>query len=238
MSGRPKGFTLVELLIVISVIMVLAALLFPVFASALERARRTKCINNLKQLASAIQMYEDDYAGMVMPVSGTGEAEWGYMWQDIVDPYVKQLKGLGGSRIEEQGEIFMCPSAPVEQAIYRHKAAKTYGYNPHLTRFTRLADVRYAALILRLTECSDKNPDDKDAPFGGGSWFAPLPDGSPFAFKFDVFAPGWHNGMSNVLWVDGHVSTITRQRVMLTDNSQDPNVWCRLAPKPGYTPEG
>ena len=52
-----SAFTLIELLVVIAIIAILAAILFPVFASAKERARQTKCLNNLKQLASAFQQY-------------------------------------------------------------------------------------------------------------------------------------------------------------------------------------
>ncbi|HEY3266186.1 MAG TPA: prepilin-type N-terminal cleavage/methylation domain-containing protein [Armatimonadota bacterium] len=68
MPKQPKrGFTLIELLVVIAIIAILAAILFPVFARARERARRMHCVSNLKQIGTAISMYGDDYDGYIYP---------------------------------------------------------------------------------------------------------------------------------------------------------------------------
>jgi len=56
-GGRTHGFTLIELLVVIAIIAILAAILFPVFSKAREKARQTQCINNQKQIATAVLMY-------------------------------------------------------------------------------------------------------------------------------------------------------------------------------------
>lgn len=63
MSMRKTGFTLIELLVVIAIIAILAAILFPAFATAKERGRQAKCINNLKQLSVAFQQYVDENGG-------------------------------------------------------------------------------------------------------------------------------------------------------------------------------
>src|SRR5436853_4751504 len=58
---RNRGFTLIELLVVIAIIAILAAILFPVFAQAREKARAAACLSNTKQIALAFTMYTQDY---------------------------------------------------------------------------------------------------------------------------------------------------------------------------------
>ncbi|HZP81820.1 MAG TPA: prepilin-type N-terminal cleavage/methylation domain-containing protein, partial [Chthonomonadaceae bacterium] len=61
MHPQRKGFTLIELLVVIAIIAILAAILFPVFAQAREKARAATCLSNVKELGLAHQMYAQDY---------------------------------------------------------------------------------------------------------------------------------------------------------------------------------
>jgi len=97
------GFTLIELLVVIAIIAILAAILFPVFAQAREKARATTCLSNGKQIALSISMYAQDY-DETFPISiqaaGTTAETW---WDDSIQPYIKT-----GSK----GGILTCPSAP------------------------------------------------------------------------------------------------------------------------------
>jgi prepilin-type N-terminal cleavage/methylation domain-containing protein/prepilin-type processing-associated H-X9-DG protein len=81
MKTSQKGFTLIELLVVIAIIAILAAILFPVFARAREKARQTTCSSNQRQLVAAVQMYAQDHEE-TLPGSST-------IWSDIkVDPGV------------------------------------------------------------------------------------------------------------------------------------------------------
>jgi len=92
---KRNGFTLIELLVVIAIIAILAAILFPVFAKAREKARQTTCASNLKQLALAVIQYTQDYdetppCGMTLPVvAGNGYYYFGVGWGGQIYPYVK-----------------------------------------------------------------------------------------------------------------------------------------------------
>lgn len=92
-----SGFTLIELLVVIAIIAILAAILFPVFAQAREKARGISCLSNTKQLGMAVLMYVQDYdenfpVGF-SAISWTGDD----LWNQKVLPYIKNVN------------VFMCP---------------------------------------------------------------------------------------------------------------------------------
>jgi len=103
---RTRGFTLIELLVVIAIIAILAAILFPVFAKAREKARQTTCASNLKQIAIGAKQYVDDYDGKWVP---DWASVWGGVaatWMEMQSPYVKN------------SQVYLCPSAPDTPAAY------------------------------------------------------------------------------------------------------------------------
>ena len=89
-NTRCKGFTLIELLVVIAIIAILAAILFPVFATAREKARQVACLSNAKQLAIALQQYTQDY-DETFPAGYTYSGYPGRGWVGFMYPYIKSL---------------------------------------------------------------------------------------------------------------------------------------------------
>jgi prepilin-type N-terminal cleavage/methylation domain-containing protein/prepilin-type processing-associated H-X9-DG protein len=96
-----SGFTLIELLVVIAIIAILAAILFPVFAQARERARTTSCLSNIKQQTTGHIMYWQDYDEVVAPHAwrnGAAFPEDRRYWPELIQPYLKNW------------QILRCPS--------------------------------------------------------------------------------------------------------------------------------
>ena len=135
-TSSKRGFTLIELLVVIAIIAILAAILFPVFAQAREKARQASCLSNLKQIGIATQMYAQDYDETMAawtfanyPNGLWGSPEWNfygwdyafYFWQ----PYLKNI------------QVYQCPSAkdnfspnPTNATYQRYNMS--YGYSEYI----------------------------------------------------------------------------------------------------------
>ncbi|HEY3266987.1 MAG TPA: prepilin-type N-terminal cleavage/methylation domain-containing protein [Armatimonadota bacterium] len=246
-TARParRAFTLIELLVVIAIIAILAAILFPVFAKARDRARTTTCQSNLKQFGTAISMWESDNDGKIMPGStSTGMGVYTdtphTSWYGLLNPYMQELRILTGanSTVLHLKKDLLCPFAPAmpEPADNQEDVRRPYSYNALLGAGQGISasKVKDYSGTVRIAEMWQIRNDV--GRFGQGSLFA----WPPYAYK-DIAAycypPGFHTvkltptdnsaalrlqrlqGQNMVLWMDGHVSPITGAKLFQTNKT-------------------
>lgn len=150
--GKRGAFTLIELLVVIAIIAILAAILFPVFAQAREKARQTSCLSNLKQIGLGVQAYLQDYDG-TFPAASDGVYT---QWYNSVFPYI-----VNGEKYNNlsygKGGIWNCPSFQ-----YPSAAAEAQGqnYGAHDDLFINNWGQTGAAARPTVSESAIPNPAD------------------------------------------------------------------------------
>ncbi len=118
--GKTNAFTLIELLVVIAIIAILAAILFPVFAQAREKARQTSCLSNEKQIALGVMQYVQDYdeAFPRLEYQSPPRAVWSPIsWDVAIAPYIKNGSSTvtwastdGSPTMITDKAIWSCPS--------------------------------------------------------------------------------------------------------------------------------
>lgn len=218
---RKQAFTLIELLIVVAIISILAAILFPVFARARESARRTSCLSNMKQIGTAWLMYAQDYdEKAVLAVhydSSTGdEIAWDFRldWSEVdysdPNPTPKASAGLLDS-YAKNGQIHSCPSFYGEAWGRPHTG---YAYNttyiggegpwgggPLMRESVHLAAITDAAGTAIFAEGGYGNPVNAQNYLRAPS--DPYNSVGKVHFR--------HNGTANVAYADGHVKNVTRK---------------------------
>ncbi len=205
------GFTLIELLVVIAIIAILAAILFPVFARARDKANQTTCLSNLKQIGLAFQIYANDWNGLLPPqydgVGTVGYFNWSYGWNNFaltpqfkasiehlvyaLNPYINGY------------QIWFCPND-----VWRDLGTEPFGTSPRATA----GEISYSYAVQWNTWSGGSDPactpiyepvdivrpnlSEQLLMVDNG-----LPDSSGVDLTNYQFA---HSGGSNAIYLDGH----------------------------------
>ncbi|BDI29490.1 hypothetical protein CCAX7_15410 [Capsulimonas corticalis] len=202
-----KGFTLIELLVVIAIIAILAAILFPVFAKAREKARQISCLSNERQLGLGIMQYvqDNDEAYPALRINDPGQTYGGngfetdYWWSQAIYPYTKSAN------------LYVCPSNPDTGPVCPNKTTfapflhESYAMNsrvpqPHgyfSSEIGTMASVNEPAqkiIICEVTAEMFPSPDYM--------W----PEISPSDMSTFGFAA--HTGVENYVFCDGHAKAM------------------------------
>ncbi len=245
---KSYGFTLIELLVVIAIIAILAAILFPVFAQAREKARGITCVSNEKQMGLGILMYVQDYDEFY-PMSqygggstGTPQVDWyGAIW-----PYIKNgdhYSSGGYTQAWGSSGIYRCPD------FIDPTQGENYGV--HLDLFP---DHWNGGTLPVSSDAVVQTPSDKimimEKGRNGATWSYPYfitwewnwvsyvgnpvtHDGSGISNTYDCDYTGdnnsvWagcgmqpryrHSGMTNVAFLDGHVKAMPKGSILWYKN--------------------
>ncbi|MFP4248795.1 MAG: type II secretion system protein [Armatimonadota bacterium] len=227
-----RGFTLIELLVVIAIIAILAAILFPVFARAREKARQSSCLSNVKQISLGILMYAQDYderlPSLYFRFDDIG-LRTGLM--TMVHPYIMNT------------QVHDCPSADMSSS-YSWLGSRSYGYNTRLFLYQQYASrklgqvKRPAEIVMMGDVCHDPNAAGRFHPPTEGP-FKCDPDGSNCELcggthnsyfrgsNHEWDRPGFnfierHNGTGNVAFIDGHCKAM-KHMDLYSDGSLAPH---------------
>lgn len=222
MHQKKIGFTLIELLVVIAIIAILAAILFPVFSQAREKARQSVCLTNMRQMGMAVSMYIQDYDER-FPMDSHSGTNMPWVWLNSLEPYVRTKL------------LYRCPSDPSANWVkplpgFRHTRKTSYVTNFWMTPRTGVDDLTtdcagYNSLgsivapsrTIYIAEAKHNSTIDHYHP---AAWRWPNDCGT-FFLPDGELAMTWHVGGTNYTFVDGHAKWMRFQQTWTPDGTID-----------------
>ncbi len=211
-SNLQAGFTLVELLTVIAVIAILAAILFPVIRSVRQKSNTMECASNLRQIHVALNLFANDNNGELPFLNDPGQELWGSKWQQRIEPYCSPESRTTSSATQRAvtESVYWCPSQEPHNPAQGWPG--DYAINVLLFRANIFVDdPNGQQLPLRVQDI----PDPSNFIFfvdGGGQWANPaLYEAHADRIWARHSNPGdLKDGTTNAMFADGHVESADR----------------------------
>jgi prepilin-type N-terminal cleavage/methylation domain-containing protein/prepilin-type processing-associated H-X9-DG protein len=201
-----RAFTLIELLVVIAIIAILAAILFPVFARAREKARQASCASNVKQLQLAVLMYAQDYDERVICRWASGP------WWLLAQPYIKNTQMLVCPSVDANPGYGMNYRAPQSSTTVLDDAPHLWYWGCKFGAFQVPADTFALADNGAITNPTAPASQWKESGAGNYEGYVRFPQGPhdqsgayPWWASDPWRTPPRHNDGANFSYWDGHV---------------------------------
>jgi prepilin-type N-terminal cleavage/methylation domain-containing protein/prepilin-type processing-associated H-X9-DG protein len=229
-GSRRTGFTLLELLVVIAIIAILAAILFPVFAQAREKARQATCLSNCKQIGMGIMLYAQDYEEAYPLYAHYPKHD--LLWFEVIQPYIKSV------------DLFLCPDVGLRQTgpqygwdgygvnyehVIMYGPGWTWTQEPGTQGPAREARLGRPAETIMVADAQGETGWAKGWGWGAVYCTVDLPNGV-FWYADVGLDKTWglsdrHRGGGNYVFADGHAKWMQRDTVIHWSKEPGKELW-------------